>query len=288
MKRFSLFFLVVALALSMCACAEQEITMSPTRNTSPTADSEPTQPPAEALPQPKVMFLGDSITRLGTSERGWVKYFLEAVNGDLIVNTAVNGACLHDKAGTVYDGEPVFNGQDGNFNNVLGNQVQKILNGSYDEPDMIVIMIGTNDGISITQEQMRQVYYREDGSKIPLEEVDRKTSAGAYRYCLEKLHERYPDAVIFWCAPVMGCESLRTPEFIVGCTDSLRIATEYTGQIMIETLRCGINGADEIQGANGDYLQDGLHPNAEGAKKIGYYIATMIKPYIEAGFVDCE
>jgi hypothetical protein len=62
--------------------------------------------------------------------------------------------------------------------------------------------------------------------------------------------------------------------------ESLEIATRYSGQMMIDTFRCGINGVGETVGSNGEYLYDGLHPNANGAKKIGFYNASKIIPFI--------
>lgn len=233
----------------------------------------------------KLITLGDSITALGTTSTGWIKYFIEKTGCELIANVAVNGAWLNDKAGTVYDGNPVFNGADANVNNTLGNQVQKIINEGYEAPDIIMIAIGTNNGISITKEQIKSVYYDSNNALIPLGNVDRTTSAGAYRWCLDKLHETYPNAIIFWCTPIMGCQSNRSAENAMDYAESLRIATEYTGQIMIDTIRCGINGINEVNGANGQYLVDGLHPNVNGARKIGYYNASKVMPFINNGFV---
>ena len=232
----------------------------------------------------KLITLGDSITALGTGSTGWVKHFLEKTGCELVANVAVNGATLKDKSGTTYDGNPVFNGPDNNVNNVLGNQVQKIINNNYSAPDIIIIAIGTNDGISITKDQIKDAYYDSSNNLVPLDSVDRETSAGAYRWCLEKLHTKYPNALIFWCTPIMGYQKTRSAENAMAYAESLRIATEYTGQMMIDTIRCGINGVNELSGANGQYLVDGLHPNANGAKKIGYYNAAKVIPFLGNSF----
>ena len=215
---------------------------------------------------PKVITLGDSITALGTSDRGWVKYFLEKTNGELIANIAISSAVLSDYEDTVYDGNPQSNNQ---VNNVLGNQIQKIINNSYSAPDIILIAIGTNGGINISSSDIKNAYYDSENNLINLNDVNRKTNAGAYRYATEKLHELYPNAVIFWCTPIMGYQKTRNAESAIKFAESLRIATEYSGQIMIDTIRCGINGVNEKKGEVGEYLQDGLHPNIAGAKKQG-------------------
>lgn len=229
-------------------------------------------------PSKKFIALGDSITQL-TGDRGWTTHFIERTNFEMIANVAVVGAHLKDKSGTVYDGNPLFNGADENMNNVLGNQVQKIVNNNYETPDIIMIAIGTNDGIHITKDQIKAVYYDENDVLIPLDSVDRTTSAGAYRYTTETLHNLYPNATIFWCTPITGCRAIKKTEEVMKWAESLRIATEYTSQIMIDTIRCGINGVNEFSGVNGEYLIDGLHPNANGAKKIGYYNASKVIPF---------
>lgn len=228
--------------------------------------------------KPKLITLGDSITMLGTGDRGWVKYFIEKTNCELIANTAMNSAVLSDYSNTEYDGNPQ---QDNQTNNVLGNQVQKIINNAYEAPDIILIAIGTNGGIDITVEDMSATYYDDTNTLIPLENVDRTTNAGAFRYVQDTLHNLYPNTIIFWCAPIMGYQSTRSAENAMKYAESLRIATEYTGQLMIDTNRCGINGVNEVSGTNGQYLIDGLHPNVNGAKKIGYYNASKVKPFLE-------
>ena len=238
---------------------------------------EPEEPeePEESI---KIMCLGDSITALGTGARGWIKYFIEKIPSTLVANTAVNSAVLPDYSGTVYDGNPSSSNQN---NNVLGNQVQKILNNNYEAPDVILIAIGTNSGINITREQMISTYYGSNRTLVPLEEVDRTTHAGAYRYCLDTLHTKYPNALIIWCTPIMGFETTRSANNACDWAESLRIATEYTGQLLCETIRCGINGINEKKNENGEYLIDGLHPNEKGAKKMGYFNAEFVESHRE-------
>ena len=228
----------------------------------------------------KLMTLGDSITQLGTQDRGWVKYFIESTGCTLVANVAVNGAVLSDSSNTTYDGNPVQGTQD---NNVLGNQVQKIINNGYEAPDVILIAIGTNGGISISKDDIKNAYYNASGDLIALESVDRKTHAGAFRYASEKLHELYPDALIFWCAPIMGHQKKRPAQTAVTYYESLKTAVDFTGQLMIDTIHCGINGVNEKQNEAGEYLVDGLHPTIKGAKKIGYYNASVVKSFLGIG-----
>lgn len=229
----------------------------------------------------KLLTLGDSITALGTGERGWIKYFIEKTNATLVANVAVNSAKLADDSNTVLDGNPTQTS-----NNTLSNQVQKVINNTYDEPDIIIIAIGTNNGIAITKQNMIDVFYDSDKQLKPLDEVDRTTDYGAFRWCFEKLHSLYPNAQIFWSTPIHGAQTMRRAERIIDCRESLQIATEYVGCVMIDSVRCGINGINEIMNTNGEYLIDGLHTNVNGAKKLGYYIASKVKPFIGNNFEE--
>jgi lysophospholipase L1-like esterase len=236
--------------------------------------------------------MGDSITKLGTGSRGWVKYFNEVIQPEKTVIVAENSATLTDRSATVYDGNPVFNGADNNINNVLGNQVEKILRGKdttnpnystvadYTDFDMIFIAIGTNDGNPYGD---IEASFFADGVVVPVASVDRKTWHGAFRYCIENLQRVYPNATIFVCTPIQAVEATRS-------YSSIKTKGEYLKQLCarmsvncIDTFMCGICGMYEVKNAEGRDLIDGLHPNVSGAKKIGKYnAAEVIKHYLSA------
>lgn len=221
----------------------------------------------------KFIFLGDSITSLGTGERGWIRYFKEKILCQVVANVAVSSATMNDDANTVLDGNPTPSS-----NNTLCNQVQKIINNNYDTPDVIIIMIGTNGGISITTNQLKDVYVDGNGDLIPITNVDRKTSAGAFRWAETKLHELYPHAKIYWCTPIMRAS--RLPSDVISWAESLKRATDYVGSMCVPTYQCGINKFNETEGAPGEDLIDGLHPTKQGAKKIGEFIAGYLREFI--------
>ena len=229
----------------------------------------------------KVLVLGDSITAL-TSDRSWLTYFNQIQPINVIQNVAVSGAHLKDYSDSVYDGNPVYNGPDNNHNNVLGNQVQKIINNSYQAPDIIMIAIGTNDGINCSEQDIYNSYYDSNGNLIDLENVDRQTTAGAFRYCNETLRTLYPNATIFWCSPIQGYNSIRNLNNIITYGKNLKNLCEYSSTQFIDTQDCGITGYTEYNGSNGLYLIDGLHPNSNGAKYMGYYNATKVQEYCES------
>lgn len=218
----------------------------------------------------KVIFLGDSITAF-TSVQSWVEKFLDITETKKVVNVASISAVLPDYSDTVYDGNPSPSTQ---HNNTLGNQVQKIINNAYEAPDLIIIAIGTNSGISATDEQIKATYVDSSNNKVPLTDLDKTTSAGAFRYCNETLHNLYPDAKIVWCSPIQGAS--RYPYIVSSWDDTLDKLTQNGVVYHIHTNRCGIFFANETSGQNGEYLQDGLHPNEAGAWKIANYNASEI------------
>lgn len=224
-----------------------------------------------------LLVLGDSITALGTSDRGWLKYFNEIQPINIIANTAVNGAVITDNNNTVLDGNPTSSNQD---SNTLSNQVQKILNNNYQTPDFIVIAIGVNGGIYATESDVKNAWFDENGDIIPLENVNRKSYAGAYRYALQTLQNKYPNVPIFCCAPTQTRFSLRKPEEIIQWNINLHNICNYNSCTVVDTNLCGICGAFETNGEGRDLI-DGLHPNANGAKLIGQYNANVIKNYLE-------
>lgn len=228
----------------------------------------------------KCLFLGDSITALDEIDRGWVKYFREIISSEKVGNVAVASAVLTDYQNTALDGNPITSEQS---SNTLSNQVYKVINGNYDTPDVIIIAIGTNGGIdnTLTDERVYNGYYNSDGSLISVDDCDRKTTVGAFRYANEKLHEKYPNALIFWCVPIMGFENTRSVKNVVLYEKTMERLTGFAGMPLIHTNRCFINGINEKESANGEYLIDGLHPNAKGAKMIGYFNACEVKKYMQ-------
>ncbi len=220
----------------------------------------------------KVIFMGDSITAL-SGNRSWVDNFITLTGCVKVANTAVNSAVLNDYKNTVYDGNPVSSAQD---NNTLGNQVQKIINNNYEAPDLIIIAIGTNSGITASDSSAKATYINSDNEMVALEDLDKTHSEGAFRYCNETLHNLYPDAMICWCNPIQGAKGSREVHRIVEWANALKILTAYGSVHNIETNRCGIFMANEVKSTNGECLADGLHPNATGALRMAKYNAAAI------------
>ena len=247
------------------------------------------------------LLLGDSITALGNNPYGWEYHFRNIMKPNKVVNISVNGCSWKDKVDTpAYDGNPTPE----NNLNVIGNQVQKVINQKaagnvdYDNFDVIIIACGTNDDYDLnnpeTDESIEAEFVTAYGAGNfavkPLENVNRKTFAGIMRYTYEKLYELYPNAVFFVTTPLQevyeSYKSIKAKgDLIDAVADRLSINT-------INTRRCGILNLYESPVGDIDYdnptgsessrkrdLSDGIHTNESGGKKLGEFIARDIINY---------
>lgn len=247
----------------------------------------------------KILTLGDSITAMG-GVNGWTHWIKQYLLADKVVNVSVAGSTWQDKiASQIYDGNP----QPSTDGNVMGNQVQKVLNAKangdadYQDFDVITFSFGTNDSIDFSVQTKESVesqfitnYAQNNFTVVPLESVNRQTLAGAIRYGFQKLHEAYPNAVIFMCTPTQEC--YETFDSIYQKGDFINFVADRLGAETIDTRRCGIRNIYESQ-TTIDYdhpeqsgvapiqtdLLDGIHTNENGAKKIAKYNAREIMKY---------
>lgn len=247
----------------------------------------------------KILTLGDSITAMG-GVNGWTYWIKQYLLADKVVNVSVAGSTWQDKvANQTYDGNP----QPSTDGNVMGNQVQKVLNAKvsgdadYQDFDVITFSFGTNDSIDFSVQTKESVesqfitnYAQNNFTAVPLKSVNRQTLAGAMRYGFQKLHEAYPNAVIFMCTPTQEC--YETFDSIYQKGDFINFVTDRLGAETIDTRRCGIRNIYESQ-TTIDYdhpeqsgvapiqtdLLDGIHTNENGAKKIAKYNAREIMKY---------
>lgn len=241
----------------------------------------------------RILFLGDSITALDTGERGWIKYFNEIIEPSHFVNVAVSGARLSNGQPVEFDGNPVFLGDNTDYNqNVVLNQIEKILrakdkshknychNPDFDNFDLIIIAAGTNDWFCKEKCNIDSVecQFTKDGSVLPLSDVDPFTWPGAMRVIYDTLRGLYNNAKIYFCSPIQAAEAKREYSSILYKRNLMkRICERLSDVTFIDTFNCGICGAYEFDEKCGRDLIDGLHPNASGARKIGEYNARAVK-----------
>lgn len=247
----------------------------------------------------KILTLGDSITAMG-GVNGWTYWIKQYLLADKVVNVSVAGSTWQDKvANQTYDGNP----QPSTDGNVMGNQVQKVLNAKangdadYQDFDVVTFSFGTNDSVDFSVQTKESVesqfitnYAQNSFTVVPIDNVNRQTLAGAMRYGFQKLHEAYPNAVIFMCTPTQEC--YETFDSIYQKGDFINFVADRCGAETIDTRRCGIRNIYESQ-TTIDYdhpeqsgvapiqtdLLDGIHTNENGAKKIAKYNAREIMKY---------
>ena len=247
----------------------------------------------------KILTLGDSITAMG-GVNGWTYWIKQYLLADKVVNVSVAGSTWQDKvASQTYDGNP----QPSTNGNVMGNQVQKVLNAKangeadYQDFNVITFSFGTNDSVDFSVQTKESVesqfitnYAQNNFTVVPIDNVNRQTLAGAMRYGFQKSHEAYPNAVIFMCTPTQEC--YETFDSIYKKGDFINFVADRLGAETIDTRRCGIRNIYESQ-TTIDYdhpeqsgaapiqtdLLDGIHTNENGAKKIAKYNAREIMKY---------
>lgn len=247
----------------------------------------------------KILTLGDSITAMG-GVNGWTYWIKQYLLADKVVNVSVAGSTWQDRvANQAYDGNP----QPSTDGNVMGNQVQKVLNAKangdadYQDFDVVTFSFGTNDSVDFSVQTKESVesqfitnYAQNNFTVVPIDSVNRQTLAGAMRYGFQKLHEAYPNAVIFMCTPTQEC--YETFDSIYQKGDFINFVADRLGAETIDTRRCGIRNVYESQ-TTIDYdhpeqsgvapiqtdLLDGIHTNENGAKKIAKYNAREIMKY---------
>ena len=260
------------------------------------------------------MSLGDSIT----TESYYIPKLRQILQPSKYYNLAVASATWADRSNTTnYDGNPQFQGDQSQ--NVLGNQVQKIINNPeiYDvAPDIIIISASTNDGTPISSDktdyEMRveiDSHFNENQT-TPIQVTEptfddsdtykehRRTIAGAMRYCVLKLQSMYPDARIYILTPIQGSYN-PNKDYVTAQEVKQRYLTEVAKHLAVPVIHvgeeCGINRDFEYGGTywneewatsghpkNGRDLIDGLHPNESGSWKMAKYIArNIINDFVE-------
>ena len=210
----------------------------------------------------KVMFFGDSITYM---DRCYRKPLLENTGMIQIENFAVAGAWMTTYEGSVLDGNPTTEA-----NNTVPNQVQKMLSGSYDVPDIVIISAGTNGSFNPHWAYgYEESQFTSSGAYIDVDTCDLTHVSGAMRWMYEKIKSVYTDTIIFFATPIQAAEDLRTYENISDRAKKItEIANRLGAGVIDACTQSGIYGRYETAYANGKYLQDGLHPSEEGGKQL--------------------
>jgi len=171
------------------------------------------------LSQKSILTLGDSISANLAGDGSWHIWFDSSLRPKIRYTQASGGATLTSN----YAGFGPDYLNDGNtFMRQCERAVQNIANGSYQIPDVIFIMGGTNDfnntspNAFVTPTELGSTPYDEymegmfmtvspDYNTLkPLTDVPRNKVAGALRYIVERLGAVAPQSVFFVCTPIQS------------------------------------------------------------------------------------
>lgn len=159
-------------------------------------------------------------------------------------------------------------------NNCARVHVQKFISevtaGTYPVPDIFVFAMGTNDGTIGTIEDALN---GKDANDLSAEV--RRTMAGGARWAIQKIIETYPNCRVYVSAPIQRADETANEKGLQK-TDILRGICNGLSVGFFNTFgECGIT--EKLETGTGRYLRDGLHPDTEGQKLMGRYLAKEIR-----------
>lgn len=159
-------------------------------------------------------------------------------------------------------------------NNCARVHVQKFISevtaGTYPVPDIFVFAMGTNDETIGTIEDALN---GKDANDLSAEV--RRTMAGGARWAIQKIIETYPNCRVYVSAPIQRADETKNEKGLQK-TDILRGICNGLSVGFFNTFgECGIT--EKLETGTGIYLRDGLHPDKEGQKLMGRYLAKEIR-----------
>lgn len=210
----------------------------------------------------KFIAYGDSIT-LGVGiayARGvkrWTEYLVERYNIPEHINLGVGYSSLAMKE--KYSETPMSH--DDRLNSLIA-----------ESPDIVTILGGAND----------YIFNIPIGTDEDVTNKNRYTFKGAYAYIIDKLLSAKPDTVIlllgmFTNAVGMYGEGKGAYPLKAYATATKEIA-EYYGLPFVDLNECGFNQYN-FNDTNGIFSSDGIHPNAEGTKRIAMVVSRWFDAF---------
>ena len=164
------------------------------------------------------------------------------------------------------------------MNNCAVVHIQKFIaeveSGEYPAPDIFVFAYGTND----LRRDFGDAEVALSGKKLTdNEDIDLFTEAGAMRWCIQMIQEKYPECRVFVMTPLQTA----TPEHNEKTVIQIELMKKICGGMSVQMIdcynNCGICEKFEVIGGEGRYLRDGLHPAEHGQALEGAFVAKEIK-----------
>lgn len=146
--------------------------------------------------------------------------------------------------------------------------IAEVESGKYPQPDVFVFAMGTNDNnLGSAEEALKGK---------DLNDVDVTTMAGGARWAIQTIIEHYPKCRVFVCTPIQTANAGHN----AFNQKKIKILQEICRALSVQLIdcygECGIT--EKLENGQGQrYLRDGLHPDEEGQRLMGRYIAKEIR-----------
>lgn len=161
------------------------------------------------------------------------------------------------------------------MNNCAVVHIQRFLagveSGEFPEPDIFAFAMGTNDAEECIGDAEKEL------SGKTAENCDLFCEAGAARWCIQTICERFPRCRVFVLTPLQTAnpEHNRKTEKVIA---NLRAICRA---LSVQVIDCyggsGVCEKFEVLGGEGRYLRDGLHPKENGQALEGAFAAKEIR-----------
>ncbi len=164
------------------------------------------------------------------------------------------------------------------MNNCAVVHIQKFIaeveSGEHPVPDIFVFAMGTNDDKDRFGDPEKALTGK---SLENNENIDIFTEAGAMRWCIQMIQEKYPECRIFVMTPLQTAN----PEHNAKTEKQLGIMRRMCQGMSVQLIdcysNCGICEKFEVIDGEGRYLMDGLHPKENGQQLEGRFAAKEIR-----------
>lgn len=163
-------------------------------------------------------------------------------------------------------------------NNCAVVHIQRFLadvrSGAAPKPDVFAFAMGTNDDIDCLGDPEKALRGK---SLTDNPDINLFTEAGAMRWCIQTIAENFPDAQIFVLTPIQAADPKHNAKIE---KQIAQVFTRVAGAMSVRLIDCfhnsGICEKFEVEGGEGRYLRDGLHPKENGQALEGSFAAAEL------------
>lgn len=151
--------------------------------------------------------------------------------------------------------------------------ISEVRSGEQPVPDVFAFAMGTNDDESLLGDADKALTGKALENNA---DIDLYTETGAMRWCIQRIMEEFPKCRLFVLTPIQTATPEHNKKIEKTIANIYKIAGAMSAQVVDCFHNCGICEKFEIEGAQGKYLKDGLHPGEDGQALEGAYAAKEI------------